>query len=131
MLAADRLGLRAQANVAFPGERLGGMLQRLSERLTAMAQASFPWAQVKMRVDVDDANGLLGRDVAEIVAIRRLVAAAENHGNCARLQDCPNYQAQRMLCLFQSSPNAHVPQIEGRPFEKVDVLRGIPCGQAV
>ena len=69
MSPTDSVRLGPQTNITTTGQGLCGMLQGLSKRRTAVALPRRPWANIKMRIDVDDAYRQSGACIAQVMAV--------------------------------------------------------------
>ena len=125
MLPADALRLRAEANVAVSGKRMRAMLQRLAKRRAAAAAAVRAGAHIQMGVDIDDARGQAGANVTQIMTRGRLVAAADNDGDGARLQHRGYDRAKSPLCVLQIFYGAEVTEVEESIVGETDALVAI------
>src|SRR5437879_5185307 len=102
------------------------MLQRLTKRRAAVAQAIDAGTHIEMSVEVEDAHLLARSQVAKIVAIGCFMSAAQDDGNRAGSQDCAHYLAESGLSLLQLSIHAQVAKIEWRPRCQVGVTAAVP-----
>jgi hypothetical protein len=96
-----RVWLEAETHVIRRDQWPGGILQSLAERRAAVAAALHGWADVEMRLKVANAGPAAGCDVAEVMAVRRLVTTSQDDGNAAPFQDYADYLAEGLLRLLQ------------------------------
>src|SRR5262249_19031141 len=61
----------------------------------------------------------------------RLVTAAENNGDCSRLQDATNDSPQEFLRMLNRGVDADIAHVERRFLRKVPAAYAIPRGLAV
>jgi len=84
-----------------------------------------------MGVQVDETQFAPGGQVAEVVAIRRFVPAADNDRDCPGSQNPPDHLRQRCLRLLKGAGDADVPGIEQRIGGEIDLALAVPGCQAV
>ncbi len=131
MLPADGEGLRPQADVAIAAQRLRGVFQRLPERRAAVSPFTQERPNVQMGVEVDDGDLAAGVDVAEVMSVSRLMAAAQHDRHGPGRHKRRDHFRQRLLTLLQIAGNAHVPHIEQTKGGQVDAVVRVPGREAI
>src|SRR5437868_5105228 len=89
--AADAVRLGSQTNVVRARQGMRRMLKRLPKRGAAVALPVQARPHVQMSIEIDYPHRSAGSDIAQVVTIGCLVAAAEDDGDRAGLQDATNY----------------------------------------
>src|SRR6266852_9294095 len=101
MLAADRVRMSAQADVMFSRKWMRPIFQGLAERRAAMSLAVQSRAEVKVSIDIDDADFSSLSCVTEKMAVSSFVAAAQDNRRRPALQDRRDDVAEHALGVFQ------------------------------
>jgi hypothetical protein len=105
------------------------MLQGLAEGRAAVAEAVQERPDVEVGIEVEDADWPLGGDVAEVMSIRRLVAAAKDDGDGAALQDRADDLSQGVLALFEAPRGLDIAQVERGLVSQINPAGKVAGGQ--
>ena len=119
-----RRRMRLQARDGVGAQRPRGVLDGLPERRARVRQPVAQWAHVGVRVPVEDRRSLLRDGVAEKVAVRRLVAAAQDDDETSQVELTRHHLAQRGLIRVEVAGEHHVAQV-GRVLEQGDEPRAV------
>ena len=96
-----------------------------------MAQLSQAGTHVEVGVEIDDADGFAGRDIAEKMSIRRLVSAAEHDRNSAGAENGSDHLSQLRLTLFQWPGDAEIAGVERTQNPQVHFILSVARRQAI
>jgi len=131
VFAADRLSLCSKANVAVPRQGIAGMFECLAKRRAAVPMTGRERSDVQVGVNVQDAWGLVGDEVAQVMSIGSFMTSAKNDGDRAASQDPCDHFRKHILTIFQVVRSADIAGVQQASRCKVDVGRAIAGGHSV
>jgi len=131
VLPTNRVSLCSKANVPVPRQWIAGMFQCLAKRRAAVTMAWRERSDIQVSVDVQDAWGLMGGEVTQVMSIGRFMAAAKDNGNRAASQDPCDHFRERILTIFQVLRDADIARVQQTSRCQVDVRRAIASGHPV
>jgi hypothetical protein len=132
MRLGSRLSLDADHSVLPWRQRPLAVLNDLPKGAAAVA-AFRVRSNVQVGIDVQDAALYSGMDVAQVMAERGLMAAAQDDGYGLQQKQSFNHETEVLLHLFERCLNANVAQVEESNRGEVDwpLAGAVPTGEAI
>src|SRR5262249_28231630 len=114
MPPGDALRLGAETDIAISRQRVRRVLQRLPEGGAVVPAPTGQGPDIKVGIEIDDADRPVAGDVAEIVAKGGLVPAAQHDGHCAMREERRDHLTEGLLRLLERAGDADIAEVERR-----------------